>query len=31
MNSNSTFTTRSYGFFGPVSSLTAYGYCWPSN
>lgn len=30
MNSNSTFTTRSYGFFGPVSSLTSYGYCWPS-
>jgi hypothetical protein len=30
MNSKSTFTTRSYGFFGPVSSLTSYGYCWPS-
>ena len=30
MNSNSTFTTRSYGFFGPVSSLTSYGYCWPA-
>jgi len=30
MNSDNTFTTRSYGFFGPVSSLTSYGYCWPS-
>src|SRR5262245_46927563 len=30
INSNNTFTTRSYGFFGPVSSLTSYGYCWPS-
>jgi hypothetical protein len=29
MNSDRTFTTRSYGFFGPVSSLTSYGYCWP--
>jgi hypothetical protein len=30
MNPDSTFTTRSYGFFGPVSSLTSYGYCWPA-
>jgi hypothetical protein len=30
MNPGNTFTTRSYGFFGPVSSLTSYGYCWPS-
>jgi hypothetical protein len=30
INSNSTFTARSYGFFGPVSSLTSYGYCWPA-
>jgi hypothetical protein len=30
MNPNNTFTTRSYGFFGPVSSLTSYGYCWPA-
>jgi hypothetical protein len=30
INPNSTFTTRSYGFFGPVSSLTSYGYCWPA-
>ena len=30
INANNTFTSRSYGFFGPVSSLTSYGYCWPS-
>jgi hypothetical protein len=30
INSDSTFTARSYGFFGPVSSLTSYGYCWPA-
>jgi hypothetical protein len=30
MNPNNTFTVRSYGFFGPVGALTAYGYCWPS-
>jgi hypothetical protein len=30
MNSNSSFTARSFGFFGPVSNLTSYGYCWPS-
>jgi hypothetical protein len=30
MNVDNSFTTRSYGFFGPVSSLTSYGYCWPS-
>jgi hypothetical protein len=29
MNSNGSFTSRSYGFFGPVASLTSYGYCWP--
>ena len=30
MNRANTFTARSYGFFGPVSGLTAYGYCWPA-
>jgi hypothetical protein len=25
-----TTTARAYGFFGPVSGLTAYGYCWPA-
>jgi hypothetical protein len=30
INQNNTFTSRSYGFFGPVSSLTSYGYCWPA-
>jgi hypothetical protein len=30
INAGNTFTTRSYGFFGPVSSLTSYGYCWPA-
>jgi hypothetical protein len=30
MNAGNTFTVRSYGFFGPVSGLTAYGYCWPA-
>jgi hypothetical protein len=30
MNPNGSFTSRSYGFFGPVASLTSYGYCWPS-
>ncbi|HEY7121107.1 MAG TPA: hypothetical protein VH329_00985 [Solirubrobacterales bacterium] len=30
INDNNTFTSRSYGFFGPVSSLTSYGYCWPA-
>jgi hypothetical protein len=30
INSDNTFTTRSYGFFGPVSGLTSYGYCWPA-
>jgi hypothetical protein len=30
MNAGNTFTAKSYGFFGPVSALTAYGYCWPS-
>jgi hypothetical protein len=29
INRNNSFTARSYGFFGPASSLTAYGYCWP--
>jgi hypothetical protein len=30
INPDNTFTARSYGFFGPVAGLTAYGYCWPS-
>jgi hypothetical protein len=30
INRNNSFTARSYGFFGPASNLTAYGYCWPS-
>jgi hypothetical protein len=30
INRNNSFTARSYGFFGPVSGLTAYGYCWPA-
>jgi hypothetical protein len=30
INQSNTFTARSYGFFGPVSGLTAYGYCWPA-
>jgi hypothetical protein len=30
INQNNSFTARSYGFFGPASNLTAYGYCWPS-
>ncbi|HEY7267177.1 MAG TPA: hypothetical protein VH501_05750 [Solirubrobacterales bacterium] len=30
INQNNSFTARSYGFFGPVSGLTAYGYCWPA-
>jgi hypothetical protein len=30
INQSNTFTTRSYGFFGPVSGLTSYGYCWPA-
>jgi hypothetical protein len=30
INQNQSFTSRSYGFFGPVSSLTSYGYCWPA-
>jgi hypothetical protein len=30
INHNDSFTARSYGFFGPASSLTAYGYCWPA-
>jgi hypothetical protein len=30
INANNSFTTRSYGFFGPVNGLTSYGYCWPS-
>jgi hypothetical protein len=31
INPNNTFTVSSYGFFGPVSGLTAYGYCWPAS
>jgi hypothetical protein len=30
INQNSSFTARSYGFFGPASGVTAYGYCWPA-
>jgi hypothetical protein len=30
INRNNSFTARSYGFFGLVSGLTAYGYCWPA-
>jgi hypothetical protein len=30
INGDNTFTARSYGFFGAVSGLTAYGYCWPA-
>jgi hypothetical protein len=30
MNPNNTFSASEYGFFGPLSSLTAYGYCWPA-
>jgi hypothetical protein len=30
INQNNSFSARSYGFFGPVSGLTAYGYCWPA-
>jgi hypothetical protein len=30
INPNNSFTARSYGFFGPASNLTAYGYCWPA-
>lgn len=30
INSNNTFTVSSFGFFGAVSGLTAYGYCWPA-
>jgi hypothetical protein len=30
INNDNTFTARSYGFFGAVSGLTAYGYCWPT-
>jgi hypothetical protein len=30
INKSNSFTARSYGFFGPASNLTAYGYCWPA-
>jgi hypothetical protein len=30
INKGNSFTARSYGFFGPASNLTAYGYCWPA-
>ena len=30
LNPNNTATASSYGFFGPASGLTAYGYCWPA-
>ena len=29
-NSNGTWSASEYGFFGPIGSLTAYGYCWPA-
>jgi hypothetical protein len=29
-NANGTFSATSYGFFGPVPQLTAYGYCLPA-
>jgi hypothetical protein len=30
-NSNGTWSASEYGFFGPISGLTAYGYCWPAS
>jgi hypothetical protein len=30
INHDNTFSVSNYGFFGPVSGLTAYGYCWPA-
>src|SRR5581483_7229528 len=30
INPNDTFSASEYGFFGPLSSLTAYGYCLPA-
>ena len=30
INQNDTFSVSNFGFFGPVSGLTAYGYCWPA-
>ena len=30
LNPNNTWTASSYGFFGAVPNLTAYGYCWPA-
>jgi len=30
INQDNSFTARSFGFFGPASNLTAYGYCWPA-
>ena len=30
INQTNSFTARSFGFFGPASNLTAYGYCWPA-
>jgi hypothetical protein len=29
-NPNGTWSASEYGFFGPIPSLTAYGYCWPA-
>jgi hypothetical protein len=29
-NPNGTWSASEYGFFGPIGSLTAYGYCWPA-
>ena len=30
INQDNSFTAHSFGFFGPASNLTAYGYCWPA-
>jgi hypothetical protein len=30
INRDNTFTASTYGFFGPATGLTAYGYCWPA-
>jgi hypothetical protein len=30
INPNGTFSASEYGFFGPLSSLTSYGYCLPA-
>jgi hypothetical protein len=30
LNQNGSWSASEYGFFGPISGLTAYGYCWPA-